>query len=653
MRKAVWALFVLFPLTVPAQSVTTIAPQQCVWHGGDDPAWAAADLNEQGWQPYSGQELAPDAPRRYWLRCHADLSSLIAAPRPGIQVSAYAAIQVFVNGNPIGTSGDMRSGGFSMDFIRSFPIPRPALSSSYATIAIRAAYPSEVPGLTQDLRNVSVERLKVETGDTEALRLSRLDQVVERTSLNLPIAAVFGVIGVVAVMLLLLWFYDRNRSELLLLSITCLFFAALRLNEFCAAALVQYPFRAFTTISLVSNVIAPVSETLFFFALARRRMPWPFWVFIGYAVFPFSVGAVELLFRVVEPAGQDELFRHLLFGLGQISRQAAPWVAFWPLWKITKRMRVIAGVCFLGSAANLLWFGIQITSNSLTIPGIPKLFVLWRGDMLEMRAIITAFVLIALLGLLFREQRQLTEERAQMAGEIAAGRSVQQYLIPAQLPPTPGIAIESHYRPAREVGGDFFQVLPQTADGSLLVVIGDVAGKGVEAGMLATLIVGAVRTASSFTSDPMRILALLNERLQGRGLVTCLALSIQQDGSAVLVNAGHLPPYLNGIELAMEGSLPLGAEPGISFPVSRFQLAERDSLILMTDGVAEAQNAQGQLFGFEHINELLHRGANAAALAEAAQQFGQKDDITVLTLTRLRTGELSSTELAAPALARA
>jgi serine phosphatase RsbU (regulator of sigma subunit) len=210
---------------------------------------------------------------------------------------------------------------------------------------------------------------------------------------------------------------------------------------------------------------------------------------------------------------------------------------------------------------------------------------------------------------------------------------VQQYLIPEHLPSTPGFAIASEYRPSREVGGDFFQVLPEAADGSLLSVIGDVAGKGIEAGMLATLIVGAVRTAASFTSDPARILALLNERLYGRGLVTCLALRIERDGSATLVNAGHLPPYLNGRELSFEGALPLGAVPATQFSVSRFTLAAGDSLLLMTDGVVEAQNAHGELFGFERIADLLQTGADGAALAAAAQNYGQEDDITVLSLT--------------------
>src|SRR5208337_2258571 len=119
-------------------------------------------------------------------------------------------------------------------------------------------------------------------------------------------------------------------------------------------------------------------------------------------------------------------------------------------------------------------------------------------------------LLTALLALLFRDQRQVTEERALFAGEIHAARNVQQYLIPRHLPPTPGFSIESVYHPAREVGGDFFQVLPDSTDGSLLLVVGDVAGKGIEAGMLATLIVAAVRTAAGFTSEPERILALLN-----------------------------------------------------------------------------------------------------------------------------------------------
>jgi serine phosphatase RsbU (regulator of sigma subunit) len=166
----------------------------------------------------------------------------------------------------------------------------------------------------------------------------------------------------------------------------------------------------------------------------------------------------------------------------------------------------------------------------------------------------------------------------------------------------------------------------------MLIIVGDVAGKGVEAGMLATLIVGAVRTAAAFTSDPSRILALLNDRLRGRGLVTCLALRIESDGSATLVNAGHLPPYLNGKEMPVEGALPLGTIPGAQFPSLRFQLDEGDSLLLMTDGVVEARSKTGELFGFARTAAISTQSADQ--IAQAAQAYGQDDDITVLTLAR-------------------
>jgi serine phosphatase RsbU (regulator of sigma subunit) len=152
--------------------------------------------------------------------------------------------------------------------------------------------------------------------------------------------------------------------------------------------------------------------------------------------------------------------------------------------------------------------------------------------------------------------------------------------------------------------------------------------------MLATLIVGAIRTAAEFTTEPGSILALLNKRMQRRGLATCLALRVEKDGNAALANAGHLPPYLNGQELAMEGALPLGAIAGIDFPVQHFKLSEGDELMLMTDGVAEAQDAEGHLFGFDRIGEMLNNGVAAAALANAAAAFGQEDDITVLTVSR-------------------
>ncbi len=103
-----------------------------------------------------------------------------------------------------------------------------------------------------------------------------------------------------------------------------------------------------------------------------------------------------------------------------------------------------------------------------------------------------------------------------------------------------------------------------------------------------------------------------------------------------LANAGHLPPYINGRELAVEGAFPLGALPSYSFPIQRFQLGEGESLLFVSDGVVEARNAQGELFGFERTAGLSKQPAEE--IAHAAQAFGQEDDITVLTLALAPVG---------------
>jgi hypothetical protein len=254
---------------------------------------------------------------------------------------------------------------------------------------------------------------------------------------------------------------------------------------------------------------------------------------------------------------------------------------------------------------------------------------------IELVQVVDLIFLMAMLAILILRFTRTRSHEESYAIEVEGARSVQQFLIPQQMPHIEGLSFQSEYRPAREVGGDFFQVIPDRIDGSALIVVGDVAGKGLQAGMLATLIVGALRTAATFTTDPEQIMHTLNNRLCDRGNATCLALRIDADGLATLVNAGHLPPYINGNEVAIEGSLPLGTLPGIDFPVLRFHLTDGDSLMLMSDGIAEAQSPSGHLFGFDRVNELLRTRITATALANAAQGFGQTDDITVLEIVRI------------------
>jgi serine phosphatase RsbU (regulator of sigma subunit) len=225
----------------------------------------------------------------------------------------------------------------------------------------------------------------------------------------------------------------------------------------------------------------------------------------------------------------------------------------------------------------------------------------------------------------------------QMALDVKQAQEVQQVILPESRTSLRGLVVESEYRPAREVGGDFFQVIPDAKDGSLLIVAGDVAGKGLKAGMLVALLVGAIRSTAELNQEPEFMLQALNRRLLGRGdaQATCLAMKIEADGSAKLANAGHVTPYLNGEPMKMEGALPLGMLAEAEFSVTRFNLCERDRLMLMSDGIAEATDVDGTLFGFERVHQLLQTAGSAAEVASAAQRFGQEDDISVITVTRV------------------
>ena len=236
-----------------------------------------------------------------------------------------------------------------------------------------------------------------------------------------------------------------------------------------------------------------------------------------------------------------------------------------------------------------------------------------------------------------RRYARARAEKATLEGEMAAAREVQRVMVPENLPPVSGYAIESVYRPAAEVGGDFFQVIPLKS-GRTLVVIGDVSGKGLRAAMIVSMLVGILRTLTGFTEEPAEILGELNRRECGRtesGFATCLAIRIDEGGTLTVANAGHPPPYLNGIELPFAGSLPLGLAKTAEYPQTTLEMRTGDRAVMLTDGIAEARNEKGELFGFPSVETLLREGPSPRAIADAAQQYGQNDDMTVIALTRL------------------
>ena len=255
--------------------------------------------------------------------------------------------------------------------------------------------------------------------------------------------------------------------------------------------------------------------------------------------------------------------------------------------------------------------------------------------------------LLAIGVVMFFRFTQISSDQARAAAEMEAARVVQQVIIPETLPSVPGFRIEAVYKPVGEVGGDFFQVLAAPA-GGLLAVIGDVSGKGMPAAMTVSLLVGTFRTLAHFTQSPTEILTAMNQRMLARsngGFTTCLVLRIEKNNTLIAANAGHLLPYLDCKEIALDCGLPLGLSSESTYAESTMQLPPNAQLTLLTDGVLEAHGKTGELFGFDRTAAISAQPAEV--IARAAQQFGQDDDITVLTLTRLLIAEPATPQLMA------
>lgn len=239
---------------------------------------------------------------------------------------------------------------------------------------------------------------------------------------------------------------------------------------------------------------------------------------------------------------------------------------------------------------------------------------------------------LGLLGVLVYRFARTSRERQRLASALQAAHDIQHRLVPVDIPMLGGLHTEIVYLAAEEVGGDFCQVLPR-ADGSILVAIGDVSGKGLQAAMLGTLAVGALRSMADEQMEPFAVLGRLNDvilRTENAGFITCLCLELSPGGDVRLSNAGHLAPYLNGVELEVAPGLPLGIVADVVYEQSRFLLPATARLTLLSDGVVEARSRTGELFGFERTTEISQ--LPASQIARMAHGHGQEDDITIITL---------------------
>jgi hypothetical protein len=380
------------------------------------------------------------------------------------------------------------------------------------------------------------------------------------------------------------------------------------------------------------------------------------------AIFTIAVGVLDgSLFKIY-----DLLTPHQFVTIDAIltafilPQEALP--AILVVYAISRRHRldaarwIVAGAATLNAMmyaiTNISEQGVRFTHWTLAdILNAPRFEVF--GSVIVGREMLRTLVFLSFVYAVFKYAIDDRRHRSALEQEFQNARELQRVLVPETLPTIPGFNLTSAYRPAREVGGDFFQVVA-LENGSTLIVLGDVSGKGLRAAMAVSLIVGAIRTLTDNTSSPAELLHRLNHHLYGRlqgGFATCIAARLDAGGRCTIASAGHPAPYINGQELDMPGALPVGITPDAVYDEKTISLESTRHFAFYTDGLLEARRSSGELYGFDRMNELFSASPTAAQASDAAVEFGQEDDITVLTLTRLKPSEQPMNVLVTPSFA--
>ncbi len=611
----------------------------------DDSSWAAMDmtpaagfydpiLGSSGYVPGWTARGYPGYSGYAWYRLRVNIqnnsqdvsrgsTARLAIKMPDNYDDAY---QVFVNGRMIGQFGQFTAHGVTTynALPRAFSLPSD-VGGGPATIAIRMWMAPFTPLVDPDAGGLHGPPVLGQAAAVDGLL--KLDwDVADRANY-----LTFFEVAVLPLALLVafgLFWLDRQEPAFLWLGITCAFLLLERLLPLAASYI---PMNAVAVFLISDAILRPgiiglwVVFWAYWFRLDRmfqiHRIAWGLTVLLGLGMAMLRAP----LYGSVVPVHAIVWLSPLTLALKLLLGALLVWVVYRGIYKEKAEG-------WLALPAVVL-VGISIYQEELIVLHVPAQFFPFGVEVSIVQvALIVSLTIISVL--LVRRFLHSEREREQWRLEMEQARQVQQMLIPEALPVIPGLTLESEYRPTQRVGGDFFQILAHPTDGSVLIVVGDVAGHGLQAAMLVSLLVGAIRSQAETSFDPLSLLHTLNRRLVGRGNVnaTCLALRIEPDGLVTLANAGHLPPYLNGKEMAMEGALPLGTAEGTEFAVMKFQLDPGDRLTFVSDGVVEATNERRELFGFSRTQEISNQPA--ATIAATAQKFGQEDDITVVSVVR-------------------
>ena len=615
---------------------------------GDDPRWADPKFDDSAWQTVTlGQPLADQGIDAYagyaWYRLRlqprqlSQFTNLPGSPQLDLLVTSdwIGQFAAYVNGAEAGHTRGMTDEPAmyqSPPFVVHLSAPQADGSIVVAIQTWAGAGVSIGGGLLR----------KVELGaqdDIADRQTQAADRQWDRHILSGMILSFLFLC--VAALGFTLYLAQRNHSEYLWLALLCLSVAVMGAFEI-AFALAVLSWAIFSVVSLWTGRIfmAVALEFVLRFTGGESRK------------FVRGVQIFLMLLPVLSLIHLDLVYKYLSVS-AQVVFTALVSVMLFRAWR---QGRKEAGVM-------LLPFLLAATGDSIDTlldfaageHWIPDRFASHRFLLgpVEFSTSTVAFTVFlgSLMAVILYRFVTVSQEEQRSAAEIEAARSVQALLIPTQLPSNRHFMLESAYLPVNGVGGDFFQVLP-IQDESILIVVGDVSGKGLQAAMNASTLVGALR--NELSHDPATILNHLNQVMLGSAsgmgagkaanavasFATCLCARIYTDGKMTIANAGHLSPYRDGREMQLAPNLPLGLVPNIEYEQAPFQLSQGDRLIFLSDGVVEATNHQGELFGFERTQQVSNEPARY--IAQTAKRFGQTDDITVVSLYFAASGSQGS-----------
>ena len=254
------------------------------------------------------------------------------------------------------------------------------------------------------------------------------------------------------------------------------------------------------------------------------------------------------------------------------------------------------------------------------------------------------------VGQLVRQQQAEARQRERLDQELKVAQLIQQQFLPKELPDLPSWHVAAFYRPARTVGGDFYDFIP-LPDGRVMFVVGDVTDKGVPAALVMASTHSLLRDAAPRLISPGKVLGHVNDMLcvdiPAHMFVTCLALVLDPvSGEVEFANAGHDVPYVRtqrGVQELRARGMPLGLMQGSSYEEMRFQFEPGDCALLHSDGLAEAHAPDREMFGFPRVSALVGKGPSGEGLIDlcltelgsfTGPDHEQEDDITLVSLQR-------------------